>query len=162
MKDYKLFVDLDGVLCDFDSGVLAICGKSPSELLPSQMWSQLARSPGFYDRLQWTQDGHLLWDSVKDYKPTILTGLPRGNWAEGQKRSWCRRELGPDVPVVTCLSREKALRASSLLTENQVAVLVDDRLNLKEDWQAIGGIFVWHQNSLKSLQQLAMLGFKTV
>ena len=29
--------------------------------------------------------------------PTILTGMPMGNWADGQKRTWCARELGPKV-----------------------------------------------------------------
>lgn len=38
---------------------------------------------------------------------TILTGLPRGGWAEKQKREWCERELGQAVHVICCQSKEK-------------------------------------------------------
>jgi hypothetical protein len=42
-----LFCDLDGVLCDFEAGVLSLTGKAPAQLTPAAMWSRLARSPEF-------------------------------------------------------------------------------------------------------------------
>lgn len=35
--------------------------------------------------LDWMEDGRDLWDGVRDLQPTILTGLPMGDWAEPQK-----------------------------------------------------------------------------
>ena len=91
---YKLYVDLDGVLADFDSKVKEITGKLPNELKLGDMWRQLARYGDFFYRLDWMPDGEQLWDYVKRYKPTILTGIPHGNWAPGQKRRWCGEKLG--------------------------------------------------------------------
>lgn len=39
----KIFCDLDGVLADFDAGVLRACGQRPDEMSAREMWSRLAR-----------------------------------------------------------------------------------------------------------------------
>jgi hypothetical protein len=86
-----------------------------------------------------------------------------GKWAEPQKRSWCERELGADIPVVTGMSRNKAQLALSWLEENglsgKIPVLIDDRLKLQEPWNAAGGIFILHLNTDDSLEKLRELGF---
>ena len=152
--DILLFVDLDGVLADFDRGVQALTGRFPSEQPPGVMWPILARSGHFYAELEWMPDGKELWASVKPFAPLVLTGLPRGRWAEPQKREWCRRELGPDVEVITCLSREKAIRARERTPEGITPVLIDDRGSLREAWEAMGGVFIHHESAEGSIQEL--------
>ncbi len=156
--NYSLFIDLDGVLVDFDRGVLETTGKYPREQSPGRMWSILARTDDFYNILEWTDDGHSLWDYVQSFSPRILTGLPRGKWAEPQKRSWCSRELGPDVPVTTCMSREKAVQGRNLTPDGYTPLLVDDRLSLKEAWEEMGGIFIHHTSAENSIQMLRNVG----
>lgn len=160
---YQLFVDLDGVLADFDEGVRRITGKEPAELHPRSMWPAIAKTKGFYDGLNWMSDGRDLWAAVKDYNPAILTGLPMGKWAEPQKRSWCKRELGPDIPVITGMSRRKAELAAQWMEDEGLGdrkpVLVDDRLKMKEAWEAAGGLFVLHLNASGSIRELADLGY---
>ena len=151
---YELFVDLDGVLVDFDEGVKRITGSYPSELSSRSMWTQLARAPGFYEQLDWMPDGHELWNAVREFSPTILTGLPMGRWAEPQKRAWCARELGADVPVITCLSRNKAKRAREVTPARKTPVLVDDRAWIREAWEEIGGIFVHHTDTTSSIARV--------
>lgn len=153
---YCLFVDLDGVLVDFDGGVERITGKRPHELEPRAMWPRLAGTPGFYDNLDWLEDGKRLWRSVQGLHPTILTGLPMGTWAEPQKRSWCRRELG-DTPVETCMSRQKASRARELSPERSTPVLIDDRDKLRDAWEKMGGVFIHHTDVSDSLAALSSL-----
>ena len=41
----KLFLDLDGVLADFDRGVEAVTGKRPDQLPVRRMWQALAKAP---------------------------------------------------------------------------------------------------------------------
>jgi len=154
---YCLFVDLDGVLVDFDSGVERVTGARPSQLSPRAMWPRLARTPDFYAQLDWTADGPLLWQHVSGNSPTILTGLPLGRWAAPQKREWCDRELGRRVPVITCMSRAKADRARDVTPPDVTPVLIDDRTSLKEAFEREGGIFVHHVDAAKTIAALETL-----
>ncbi len=162
-EKYQLFVDLDGVLVDFETGVRRATGKEPSELHPRSMWPAIAGTKGFYDRLGWMPDGRDLWQVVNDFQPVILTGLPMGKWAEPQKRSWCERELSSDIPVITGMSRRKADLAHIWLEENELSdktpILIDDRLKIKEPWEAAGGIFILHLSAADSIEKLKELGF---
>lgn len=154
MTKRKLFLDLDGVLADFDRGVEAVTGRRPHELAPSQMWPALARHKEFYATLAMMVDAHELWAFCRPYNPVILTGLPRGDWAEPQKRRWVANMLGADVEVITTMSRDKHKFASP------GAVLVDDRRKLKEAWEAAGGVFVHHVDAARSIAAFKRLGFK--
>eukprot|EP00762_Andalucia_godoyi_P000622 ANDGO_05273.mRNA.1 hypothetical protein len=167
----RVYCDLDGVLCDFEAGVRRACrGRGPSELALSQMWSTVSRipSPGFYATLPWMPDGKTLWSFLAPYSPTILSGLPHGSWAAPQKHIWCARELGPDVPVVLCMSRNKhrvchpPVSSSPLFSfaEGEMRdVLIDDREELANDWIAKGGVFILHTTAAESIAQLKNLGF---
>ena len=118
------------------------------------MWPILARSGNFYAELDWMPDGKELWETLKPLAPLVLTGLPRGRWAEPQKREWCRRELGPEVEVITGLSREKAELARVRTPEGVTPVLIDDRGRLREAWEAMGGVFIHHESAARSIQEL--------
>jgi hypothetical protein len=154
---HKLFVDLDGVLADFEEGVQRVTGRHPDEMHPHTMWKQLAAEPGFYEHLEWMPDGRLLWEKVRGLEPTILTGLPLGKWARAQKLAWCARELGPDVPVITCWSRQKASVAERVTPPSATPVLIDDRDWLRGRWESIDGIFIHHtdaETTIRTLEEL--------
>ena len=162
---HHLFLDLDGVMADFDEGVRRVTGRPPSALSPRQLWGSLARAEGFFDQLPWTSDGRQLWEATQHLRPTILTGLPMGKWAEPQKRAWCARNLGPEVEVITCLARHKPTRAQEWCArhfketgERLTAVLVDDRPKYKEGWEEAGGVFVTHTSAERSIEALKALG----
>jgi inhibitor of KinA sporulation pathway (predicted exonuclease) len=75
-----LFCDLDGVLADFDGGILKLTGRAVHDLPVSQMWKAVSRcnTPrGFFGSLDWMSDGRELWDAIKHCNPKILTGCPR-------------------------------------------------------------------------------------
>lgn len=148
-----LFLDLDGVLADFDAGVVAVTGKLPHQQPVRTMWRELAAAPDFFATLAFKPDGGALWAFCAPFRPTILTGLPLGRWAAPQKRRWVAERLGPDVPVITCLSRDKARTAAP------GRVLVDDRLSLKNGWEEAGGAFIHHISAAESIEALKALGF---
>lgn len=159
---YCLFVDLDGVLVDFESGVFAITGRHAHAQSPRQMWPRLARTRDFYENLDWLADGRELWTHVRPFKPTILTGLPLGRWAEPQKRAWCTRELGHEIPVITCMSRDKHSRARKAAPTGSIAVLIDDREFLKEKFEAAGGVFIHYTDIDSAIAQLTSLNGRFV
>ncbi|WP_455381185.1 glutathione S-transferase N-terminal domain-containing protein [Salinispira pacifica] len=155
---YKLFVDLDGVLVDFEKGVREVTGREVHEMSPRQMWPKLARAPHFYAGLDWTPDGRELWQHIEKHGPTVLSGLPLGFWARPQKIEWCRRELGEDVPVITCMSREKARKGAAATPDGQVPLLIDDRESICESWEQMGGVFVLHRSASETIGKLQELG----
>ena len=107
-SNVQLYCDLDGVLADFNEGTQTLLGKYPDELSQSLLWSTVKKSKTFYEDLPWMPEGKKLWENIKKYNPIILTGCPYGYpSAIEQKLNWCLRELGPNIKVITCKTKDK-------------------------------------------------------
>ena len=143
-----MFVDMDGVICAFNAGVKKLTGKLPSELAKKDMWKAVYSIPDFFENLEWESDGRELWDAVKRFHPTILTGIPTSRDGKGQKERWCARELGPNVPVIVCPSKDKRLYAKTGY------ILIDDRNDNIESWISSGGTGILHRNTDDTLERL--------
>jgi len=113
-----------------------------------EFWKRLARDQDFYATLPEMADARLLFDPVAHLHPTILTGLPLGNWAAPQKLRWAAEHF-PGVPIITCMARDKYRHM------NAGDVLVDDREDHRARWEEAGGVFVHHFSARTSLAQLA-------
>jgi len=154
MAEPRLFLDADGVLADFDFGVRRLLGMRPKDYIAEHgraaFWKQLARDPNFYGSLPELPDARVLFDTVKHLKPTILTGLPLGNWAAPQKIEWAAEHF-PGVTIVTCLAQDKHLHM------HPGDVLVDDREKHRAAYEEAGVVFVHHMNAADSLRQLAKI-----
>lgn len=151
-----VFLDCDGVLADFDRGATKILGMSPREFEArhglKRFWASLASAPGFFEGLEPLPDAMDLYRAVEHLRPVILTGLPRGAWAEPQKRRWAARHF-PGVEVITtsaALKREHCRPGD---------VLVDDRDKYRHLWEEAGGIFVHHRSAAGSIEALREHGF---
>jgi hypothetical protein len=150
----RLFLDADGVLADFDRGACELLGMKPKAYIAKHgrgaFWKRLAKAENFYGSLPETRDARRLFDAVKHLKPTILTGLPIGNWAAPQKVKWAAKHF-PGVPIVTCMARDKHrhMRPGD--------VLVDDREKHRAAYEDAGVVFVHHSNAVETLEQLAKL-----
>lgn len=149
----RLFLDLDGVLADFDQGVERVTGRRPPLLSNREMWRALAREADFFATLEMMIGARDLWDYCRPFKPTILTGIPRGAWAAPQKRRWVAAVLGENVEVITCLSAEKHRWSGP------GHVLVDDREKQRAAWEGAGGHFILHRTPGESIQALKAAGW---
>ena len=148
----QLFLDCDGVLADFDAGATEILGMSSRAFEQrhgkGEFWKRLARTGDFYARLPLMRDARQLFDAVEHLDPIILTGLPLGNWAAPQKVRWAEEHF-PGTHIITCMARDKFRHMKG------ADVLVDDRADHRDKWEAAGGIFVHHKDARSSLAQLA-------
>ena len=149
LPSYQLFCDLDGVLADFNDGVYRIFKKNPAELKPQILWSRLATTKNFYANLNLMPNGQLLWDTIKDKNPIILTGCPSGTWAEPQKRSWVKEKLGESYEVIT--TKNQAQKCQHVINERDgkkvISILIDDREKAKHTWEESGGVFILYDDN---------------
>ena len=136
LNDKIIFCDLDGVLADFEEGVKRRFKKSPDELSPSMMWGVINKSNTFFETLPWMPKGRELWEEIKQYDPIILTGIPTGKTAAEQKRKWCARELGENIHVITCFTKEKPKYCIA------DSILIDDRPDNLNAWNKNCGKFI--------------------
>ena len=154
MAEPRLFLDADGVLADFDRGARELLGAKPNAFIARHgqgtFWKRLAKAPDFYASLPKMPDADVLFEAVKHLKPTILTGLPLGNWAAPQKVKWAAEHF-PGVPIVTCMARDKHKHMAP------GDVLVDDRENHRAAYEAHGVRFIHHTSAGTSLRHLAAI-----
>lgn len=146
-----IFLDCDGVLADFDTYAEAYFGMNPREyekrMGSEQFWRELEAKGDFYRNLPLMPDARALYEGVKHLNPTILTGCPRGNWAEAQKVAWAHEHF-PGVPVITCRSSDKRAHAKP------GDVLIDDWPQHRHRWIEHGGVFISHFDADTSLAAL--------
>jgi len=164
-QDYNIFVDLDGVIANFQKGVEKIISRPYSEedyetdpAYRKEMWSavhkhNLAGGELWYE-LELMPDAHILWDFVAPHQPQILsaTGKPEYG-AEDQKRRWVAEKIGRDV--VVNLTRKAADKAQHAC---ESCILIDDKEKAIKPWEAAGGIGVLHTSAANTIAQLKQLG----
>lgn len=149
----KLFVDLDGVLADFDTQYHAEFGVRPDKMLDNVDWGKVASVKDFYLGIPPMADMQVLWNYIDRYRPIILTGVPYSvNEAPDNKRAWVRAHVGADIEVICCASRNKCLHAAP------GDVLIDDWEKYRDLWVGKGGRFVTHRSADETIKQLSEIG----
>lgn len=150
----QVFVDLDGVLGDFDGHYEKLYGVRPNQdtYEPKDLWDNIRKHGSFYQTQPLMHDARELWEGVKKFHPdpVILTGIPHSipNAAQ-QKKIWVRQHFGSGVEVICCLSKDKALYGKP------GDILIDDRLKYAHFWTDMGGIFIQHTTAKVTLLTLA-------
>lgn len=148
-----VFVDMDGVLADFDSGYEICFGTRPSKSDDNVDWSLVGAREGFYRNLPPMPDFDELWVAVSPYSPIILTGVPKSvEEAPANKRAWVDRVIGSDQPMITCASADKSLHI-----KRPGDILIDDWEKYRDIWIARGGQWITHTSAASSAALLSAL-----
>jgi hypothetical protein len=147
----QLFLDCDGVLADFNSHAESIFGihprKAEDELGTERFWSDLRAQKHFFLALPLMPDAARLFEAVRHLNPVILTGCPKGGWAEPQKIAWAAKHF-PGTRMITCRTRDKR----NYMKPGDV--LVDDWPKYHHLWEETGGIFILHENAETTIPQV--------
>ncbi len=163
VMEKKIYLDLDGVLADFDRGVLELCKmKAASQngkrdvKYDDLMWQRIRMTDHFYDRLELMPGAKMMFDQIFSRygeQCEILTGIPkpeRGIVNAGQdKINWVKRCLSDKVKINIVLRKEKLQYCSG-----QNSILIDDRERTIQDWRKAGGIGILHTSAEDTLRQL--------
>lgn len=164
IEPYKIFVDLDGVLVDFDKRSAELFNIDPREVegdkqLKRQFWQNvkqhLAAGKQFWGDMDPRPDAFDLWGYVKKHNPTILTasGVTGKEQATREKHEWVRKHLGPNVPTIVVQDgKDKAQYAAP----NHI--LIDDRMKAIGPWIDKGGVGILFTSAVQAIQELKKLG----
>jgi hypothetical protein len=148
----RLFVDMDGVLADFDAHHESLFGYRPDRIWRKANWKGIGSMKDFYLHIPPMKDMDELWDFIEPLHPIVLTGIPFSvPEAAANKRVWVRKHLGPHVEVRCCLSKEKSMHAKP------GDVLIDDWEKYKHLWEKTGGIWITHTCVASTIEELRKL-----
>lgn len=152
-----IYVDLDGVLVDFDSGFKSISGGLDKfEYIKKNgvdgLW-KLINSHGqeWWANLNWMSDGTKLWSAIENKNVKILTsGSTRntGTMAINGKKQWVANHLGPIETIVVNNSHDKQKYA------RKGDILIDDLPSNITEWNSKNGIGILHRNADDTLAKL--------
>lgn len=157
-----LYLDMDGVVADFDEYASRILGPMPPHqgIYPDEQWQQIATNPRLYRDLKKTSYADRLVEECRDLAATkeydfmFLTAVPKANdlkWAFYDKVVWAQL-LFPGIPVMFGpYSKDKHQHCRS------GDILIDDRASNIEEWCAAGGIAIHHTNIDATLYELSKL-----
>jgi hypothetical protein len=149
----QLYVDLDGVLADFNTGYELAFGYRPDKAKDDVDWKLVAEFPNFYLSLPPMPDFPALWARISRYQPIVLTGVPTEvPGADVDKRGWCNTYLGSRVMVATTRSATKAAYC------RPGDVLIDDWEKYRQLWLDAGGRWITHVNAIETDKKLTEMG----
>lgn len=162
----QLYVDMDGVLCNWVKGALAI--GLPKKVVTNTrvkenqviLWGAIDELGAvFWSNLKWLPDGKKLWDYVKEYNPIILSAHSKRKGGEHWEK---RLEVikGKRDWLVKNTDTKTAKRAIIVQRPDKVKyattnrVLIDDTLENIKEWQSAGGVGIHHKSTAQTIKEL--------
>jgi len=155
---YKIYCDMDGVLCDFDKRFMEFSngmppGKYESKFGKKAFWKLISeKGVGYWVGIPWMSGGKDLWEYIKPYNPNILSAPSLNPSSKEGKLEWINKNLTNVKEIFLVPANEKQEFAKPK------AILIDDRTSNIEQWRAKGGIGILHTSANKTIEQLKELG----
>jgi len=156
--DTIIYLDMDGVLTDFEKAFIGIDGRTPKEIEKhgdDAFWDHV-RQGGleFWSKMPWMEGGKELWHYIKrsNVRAEILSAPARSIPESPKgKEIWIKHEMGH-----VKLNLKRAREKHEFATPN--AILIDDNKDNIEKWKSVGGIGIWHTSANKTIRELKSLG----
>lgn len=162
----KVYLDMDGVLSDFDRGVRELCGLEPMDQMTAtetdndRLWNAVAKVDHYYGKLEPIPGaGAMLRTLIEKYgdRVEILTGIPKPKRniqnAGTDKIQWMRRYFGPEIKVNIVYREEKKERC-----HGKGDILIDDYQKNIDEWIKYGGTGVLFTDADSAIQELQEMG----
>ncbi len=148
----KLFLDLDGVMADFDGAFPAEFGLDHRTMADDDMWLKINSHPTFFRDLPLLPGALAFFRAAEHYHPIILTACPKSSYAHvaAQKRAWVREHLSTEVLVLPVLGGS----SKPLFMHAPGDILIDDFRRNTEAWVAAGGVAILHRDFDVTRRQL--------
>jgi len=165
-NQYKLYVDMDGVLVDWyrgtqDIGLPSEVAKNP-RIKKNQkiLWGAIDElGATFWSNLKWINGGKKLWDYIKEHKPIILSAHSKrkggDHWEKRLeviqgKRNW----LVKNTDTITAKRAIITQQPDKVKYAGLYKILIDDDIRNIKAWKSAGGITIHHKNTAITIKEL--------
>jgi hypothetical protein len=164
-SEYKVYLDMDGVLADFDQRFRDLSGMEPKEFEnkygKKAFWNLIDEENKikFWVGIPVMDGAAALVDAVKDYDYELLTSPSAKKQSYLGKILWVRNNTGNVFPSKPRINFKKAKEKH--LVKPQLAktdILIDDREDTIGRWNAAGGTGIVYKNIGQVLSDLKKLG----
>ena len=164
VMDYKVYVDMDGVVADFDQRFLDLSGMMPREYEAKYgrdaFWEFIDEGENklkFWIGIPQMSDAQSLMDYVSQYDYEMLTSPSIKQQSLMGKGLWIKNHTSKG------LFKSKP-KVNYRFAKNKVEfaapnhILIDDKASTIDSWNAAGGIGILHTSAANTISQLKKLG----
>lgn len=148
-----IYVDMDGVLVNFNGRIRELFGKDFIDLDNNWVWNVLLKIPNLYRDLNPMDDYLVLWSAIRHLNPKILTAIPSkvemSIEAMQDKIEWIEKHINKNIEVLFgpySINKQNYCRYGDVLID-------DNYLNINQ-WNAKGGIGILHTSAINTVNQL--------
>jgi len=166
IKEYEIYCDMDGVLCDFDAQFDHYFGESVKEYIADKgikSFENAVNEAGqtFWITMPMLAGAKELWQKIGKYGVTILSSPGEFNGAKEGKIKWIKENLRPSPKKI--IFKQTSQKHTEIQGKGEEAikksVLIDDYGKNLKPWESIGAKGIKHsadtlQNTLDSLEKL--------
>lgn len=145
MTDFpRIYLDLDGVMADFDAHFPALFNVDHREMLDDDMWSTINGHPSYFRDMPLCPGAKAFFDGISWLDPIILTACPKSNYPHvaRQKRAWVREHLSVNSIILPVMGG----RNKALFMHAPGDILIDDFERNTKAWEDEGGIAILHRD----------------
>jgi PAS domain-containing protein len=163
-SEYKVYLDMDGVIADFDRRFEDISGMKPHEFESKfgkkAFWNLIDEDNkiSFWVGIKPMEGASKLVNAVKKYNYELLTSPSAKKQSYLGKILWVRnhRDILGGKPKINFRKAKEKHNIKSKLSSNDI--LIDDRDDTIERWNNAGGTGIHYKSSGQVLNDLKKLG----
>jgi hypothetical protein len=158
VMNYTIYSDMDGVLSDFDKRFMEFSdgippGQYEQRRGKEEFWKLIDDTVGvpFWAGMDWMSDGKEYWNYIEKYNPIILSAPSKKEESKYGKRIWKKRNMPNNKMILVPAWKKKEYA-------NPTSILIDDRADNINQWEAAGGIGILHTDAASTIAKLKKLG----
>lgn len=147
----RIYLDLDGVMADFDGHHDKTFGWIPNFDLTDEHWRAIHDQDDFFFNMPLKDDARQLLAGLP-IDPIILTACPRSNYQKvaRQKKRWVAHHLGHYLTVLPVIGGHN----KPMFMHKPGDILIDDYGKNCRAWKDEGGRAIKHETAEDTLRQL--------
>jgi hypothetical protein len=165
-QPWKIYLDMDGVLADFDQRFKDLSGMLPREFEDkygkNAFWDFIDEGDNkikFWAGIPVMDGAKQLVDFAKDYDYELLTAPSNKKQSLIGKSVWVKKHTGDIFPTKPKVNFKKAKNKHLIKPElTKYDILVDDRVSTIDNWNNAGGTGILYKNINQTLSDLKKLG----